>query len=109
MVKYLKTQEFGDLPICLSYSALKHFQEKTGKSLMEQGALQNIFGGEIEELLYFALESGFKKEKKDFNIKREQMEEILDDCLFDFVRLIPEFFPKEEEKPLPKSSKPQKK
>jgi|AntRauTorckE6833_2_1112554.scaffolds.fasta_scaffold26451_2 hypothetical protein len=109
MIKYLKTESFGELPIRIAYSALKRFQEKTGKSLMDEGALQNIYGGEIEDLLFYAIESGCKAEKKTFELKQDQMEEVLDECLFDFIKLIPAFFPKQEESAMPKASRPQKK
>jgi len=33
----------------------------------------------------------------------------LDECLFDFIKLIPAFFPKQEESAMPKASRPQKK
>lgn len=100
MIKYLKTEEHGDLPIRISYSALKKFQEKTNKSLMDKGGLNDLMSGDLEHLLYFSLESGYRaaKRKNEFKFKFEEMEEILDDCMFDFIKLIPEFFPKEDDK-----------
>ena len=94
MVKYLKVNN-EKLPVCIAYTALKKFQEQTGKSVMSQnGIMDDIFSGDLEYLLLFALESGYAKEGKECPYKKDDMAGLLDDCLFDFIKLIPEFFPK---------------
>lgn len=95
MIKHLKVKE-ENLPIRISYFALKKFQEETGKSLMGGEGLQDMFTGELEVLLFYGLQSGHKMEGKVFSYKKEQMEDILDMCLFEFIKLIPEFFPKDD-------------
>lgn len=95
MVKYLEVNK-EKLPIRISYSALKKFQEETGKSLMGGEGLKDIFTGELEVLLFYGLQSGFKIEQKVFPFKKDQMEDILDVTLFEFIKLIPEFFPKDD-------------
>jgi hypothetical protein len=46
-----------------------------------------------EPLLYYSLEKGHKIQNKEFNMTMEDMEEVLEDCFFEFVGLIPNFFP----------------
>jgi hypothetical protein len=111
MIKHLTLENGEKLPVRIAYSALKKFKEETGKSLMSEDALKDIFSGDVEVLLYYSLQKGFKVEGRPFEYKKEDMEDILDEVLFDFIKLIPLFFPKTDEidPPLPKASKPQKK
>jgi len=78
-------------PVRVGYYALKHFQEETGKTIsqLSQDDLQDY-----ESLLFYSLKQGHKKENKPFNFKKEQMEDVLDECFFEFMELIPDFFPK---------------
>lgn len=109
MIKYLKTDTKGDLPIRISYSALKKFQEKTDKSLMDNEGLSNMLSGDLEHLLFYALQSGYKAEGKKLDLEFGDMENILDECMFEFIKLIPAFFPKSDEKSLSKSAGEKKK
>lgn len=113
MIKYLETTK-GKLPVRISYFALKKYQEKTGKSaISSDGALSNMLSGDLEYLLYFALKKGHQSVEEDFKLEMKDMEDLMDEVFFDFIKLIPEFFPKNQpkqgEKTLPKSSKPEKK
>lgn len=113
MIRFIETQSYGKLPVRVSYSALKQYQLETGKeALSEEGMLDNMFTGELEILLFHALKRGFKLQGKEFTLKKEEMEDVLDECLFEFIKIIPEFFPKgqqEELSNLPKKSKTEKK
>jgi hypothetical protein len=89
MVKYLKING-KDHPIRVSYYALKMLKEKTGKSLenMESTDFETY-----EILLYYALERGAKKMGIPFEFQMDQMEDVMDEVFFEFMKLIPEFFP----------------
>ncbi len=77
-------------PVRVSYYALKKTKEATGRSL--SGIKDDDY--EIyEELLYHALVSGAKAEKKEVPFSKGDMENVLDDCFMQFVKLIPSFFP----------------
>jgi hypothetical protein len=79
-------------PIRISYAAMKHFSANTKKSIDDLGGDMNLY----EELLWQALRSGAKYCDADLELKREEMEDVLDHCFFDFVELIPGFFPKKK-------------
>lgn len=80
------------LPVKMGYRALKMMQKEHGVS-MEQ------IQGDIalyEPLLFYSLETGHKVEKKEFTFTMEDMEDMLEEVFFDFVALIPKFFPDAE-------------
>jgi len=82
------------LPIKLGYYTLKMMQKEHNVS-MEQ--LQGQF--ELyEPLLFYSLKQGHKVENIPFELTMEDMEMVLDDCLFEFIELIPSFFPMDLEK-----------
>jgi hypothetical protein len=92
----------GKFPIRVSYYVLKMLKEKDGIDF------NNIPDDDYkaqESLLFYALEKGHKVMGLPFNIKREQMEDIIDYCWQDFVKLIPEFFKAPTGGELPISSK----
>jgi hypothetical protein len=79
-------------PVKLGYYTIKKLQTEHGVSLEE------AMGGGIElfePMLFYALQQGYRAEKKDCPFKIEDMEQVLDDCFFDFVQLIPKFFPED--------------
>ena len=41
---------------------------------------------------YYALKKGYEKTDKEFPFSKDDMEKIMDEVYFDFLRLIPEFF-----------------
>lgn len=97
-------------PIRLRYLALEKFQEETGIKFQEMGVSDE--GQKLkyyEPLLFFSLESGAKAIKKELTLKREDMPEVLDECMWEFIQLIPKFMPEpEEEKDTPQESRGQK-
>lgn len=103
MVKFLISETYGKLPVRLSYYAIKMFQLETGKSL------EHIEFQEFEILLYYALQKGFQKTKKQFGFTNDQGEfiqftkenigDVADEVFTDFVKMIPEFFKKENSTP----------
>jgi hypothetical protein len=76
-------------PIRVSYFAMKHFQAATGKNIEE---LTSNDISAYEHLLYPAMQAGAKYCDTTLELKPEDMEYVLDECLFEFIELIPRFF-----------------
>lgn len=77
------------LPVKLGYHALKMLQK-------EKGATMDQIQGDIslyEPLLFYSLEQGHKIAKKEFTLTQDDMPDVLEDAFFEFVALIPKFFP----------------
>ena len=81
-------------PVRISYFVLKHLRAKTGKDI--DGIIDDMAA--YESLLYLALKSGAKYSGTDLDLKEEQMEDVLDECFFDFLSIIPTFFPEFKKK-----------
>lgn len=93
MVQYITYKE-KEYPIKVGYLALKRLKQETNKEL------QDITDSDFEiyeALLFFALEQGARVMEQKMVFERTQMEEVLDECFFDFVKKIPLFFPTAEE------------
>lgn len=90
MVQYL-TIGGKKHPIRISYFALKMLKAEAGVSL-EDIAKQDDFSA-YETLLFYSLMQGAKVTNQEFTIKREDIEMIMDEVFFDFIKLIPVFFP----------------
>ena len=105
MIKLLNTQSFGQLPVRLSYYALKMFQAETGRSFMF-GNSDELKFEDFEILLFYSVEKGCKANGRPFThvgtngqevpFTRDDMVDVLDECLMDFISMIPEFFPKKK-------------
>lgn len=89
MVQYITYKE-KQYPIRVSYRALKTLSGQGVEKLMSG----DFDMGAFEPLLWAALESGHTAEKKTLELKREDVEDILEECFTDFVGLLPLFFPK---------------
>ena len=90
MIEYI-TYKKKKYPIRISYVALNGFKKDTGKSFddMEGGIdLENY-----ESLLFHALRSGAKAEEIEMPFEKKDIEDILDECMMEFLELIPKFFP----------------
>ena len=80
------------LPVKMGYHALKMMQKEHGASMEQVQGDISLY----EPLLFYSLQQGHKIEKKEFNLKFEDMEDVLEECFFEFVGLIPKFFPDAE-------------
>ena len=88
MVKQIKCN--GEIhPISISYYAISKLEAETGKGIGDLGD-----GGLslYEPLFFYALEAGYRAEKKIFSIKREDIVFMLDECWLDFTSIMGEFF-----------------
>ena len=92
MVEYL-TYKDKKYPFRVNYYAIKHYQLETGKEL--DNVTTDIASTEI--LLWYALIAGHDFEDKELDLKRENMEFMLDVCLAEFNKLVLNFFPKTKE------------
>ena len=78
-----------ELPIRVSYYALKQYQKETGKDISSLD--DNIENLEI--LLYHAIVAGHKAEDKECTINRDDIELILDESMTQFNQIILNSFP----------------
>jgi len=75
-------------PIRVSYYALKQYQIETGKGIETlESDVTNL-----EILLHYAIIAGCKAEDKEFTLKREDMEFLLDESLPDFNKILTSSF-----------------
>jgi len=90
MIEYIK---YGGkkYPVRISTYAMKMFQKETEKNIADLMEVQDI--ALYEPLLYYSMVAGAKAEGAELDIKREDIEWVLDECFIEFVRLIPKFFP----------------
>jgi hypothetical protein len=88
MVKYINVNK-EELPVSISYYALEKLKQESGKAIGDWNENDISY---LEPLFFYALEAGFKAEKKVFDIKREDIIFMLDECWLDFSSLITEFF-----------------
>lgn len=93
MVKYIRYNE-KDYPVRVSYFALKRLKEDIGKSVSELG--EDDYEG-YESLLYYSLQRGAKMTGVSFDFKKEDMEDVMDECFFRFLEIVPQFFQSEED------------
>jgi len=88
----------NQFPVRISYYALKMFQATHSKNIEDIGNDMKLY----EDLLFFALESGARYTDTNMELTREDMEDVLDHCFFDFMQIVPQFFAKKKtEKSLP--------
>lgn len=88
-----------EYPVSVGYYALKHTSRELSKDGKEDLSIEKILSGNLESyepLFYYSLVAGHKKEGKELTIEREDIEFMLDDVLWEFISLIPKFFPTEK-------------
>jgi hypothetical protein len=91
-VKFLK-YEGEKIPYRISYLAIKGWQEETGKSLNDLDEVDKDLGL-LEPLVFHAITTGYKVNKQEMKFKREDIGLILDECMFDFMQGMGDFFQK---------------
>lgn len=96
MVEYI-TYNKERYPIRIGYYVFQNFQQKTGKSFNQAQAEIEKTGdlSMYETVLWLALQSGAKATQQELKLKQEDMIDVLDECLFEFIGLIPKFLPQE--------------
>jgi hypothetical protein len=94
MIEYIKYKG-KKYPVRISTYAMKMLQKETDKSVDDLMEVTDI--ALYEPLLYYSMVAGAKAEGSELDIKREDVEWVLDECFIEFVQLIPKFFPKNAE------------
>jgi hypothetical protein len=98
MIRFITFEE-QDYPVRVSYYALKMLKEELGRGLnpTDDGTDYDAY----ECLLFYALKKGHQKvtPNMEFPFKREQMEDVMDECYFEFMKIVPEFFSDETVEP----------
>jgi hypothetical protein len=92
MVKYINYKGKKH-PVKIGYYVLKMLKAETGKEITDVFQEGNTNLEIYEPLLFYALKKGAKDTDQEFAFKMEDMEDVLDDCLFDFIAMLPDFFP----------------
>lgn len=97
MVEYISYKN-KKYPVRVGYYALKHAtREVEEKNPGVKVEMEDVLSGNMEiyePLLFHSLVMGAKAMDKELtDIKREDMEFVLDECLFEFIAIIPKFFP----------------
>jgi len=90
MIEYIKYRG-KKYPIRISTYAMKMFQKETEKTVDDLMDINDI--ALYEPLLYYSMVAGAKAEGTELDIKKEDIEWVLDECFVEFVKLIPKFFP----------------
>lgn len=109
MVEYI-TYQGKQLPVRISFLAINNSEKdlkKMKKELKAQGDEPTELDY-LEPLLYHSLIAGHYAEKRVFDIKRDEVQYILDECLMEFADLAKKFSSKEGAKsanPMQKKSK----
>ena len=91
-VKFLK-YEGEKIPYRISYLAISEWQKETGKGLNDLDDIDKDMSL-IEPLFFHAIATGYKVNKEEMKWSREQISLILDECLFDFMEGMGDFFQK---------------
>lgn len=92
IIKYKKKE----YPISVGYYALKHASREAQEKGQQDLSMESIMSGNLENyepLLYYSLVMGAKLEEQELDLTRDDMEFVLNECMWDFIALIPKFFP----------------
>lgn len=86
MVEFIKYHGV-QYPVRISYKVIKNLKAETGKDI---GSLDDM--EILEPILYHGLISGCEAEGINMPFNRNEVENILDECMFEFIKIIPKFF-----------------
>ena len=77
------------LPVVVDYYVLMMLQKEHGTDLAALDGNLEVY----QPMLYYALQRGFKLQGKESPYKLEDMTDILGECFFELVAILPNFFP----------------
>jgi len=89
MIEYLN-YEGKKLPVKIGYYALKMLKAELGKEMSDIG--DDDFTA-YEILLFYGLEMGCRKTHTKFTWKKTDMEMLMEEVFYQFLDLLPKFFP----------------
>jgi hypothetical protein len=81
-------------PVQFGYEAYKMLQKKHGINIDD---VNSVNWENYEPALFYALKMGAEADGIEFTWKMPDMVKVLNECLWEFVALIPKFFPDVEE------------
>jgi len=84
-----------EYPVKVGYYALKHTAREIKETQNREIGIMDVLSDDItvlEPLLFHSMVMGARLEKQIFEIERKDAEYVLDECLPEFMRLIPKFF-----------------
>lgn len=84
-----------EYPVKVGYYALKHTAREIKETQGRDIGIMDVLSDDItvlEPLLFHSMVMGARLENQVFQIERIEAEFILDECLPEFMRLIPKFF-----------------
>lgn len=82
-------------PVRLSYRVFKGLKQDLGK--FDIRSLESLDPDIMEGMLWHGLVNGHRVTGQEMKFKRIDMEEVLDECMMEFLNIVPLFFPKKEE------------
>jgi hypothetical protein len=93
LVKHI-TYKGKEHPVRISYRAIKVLTQ-SGKNIDAENLLSGQEDSDMyEKILFIGLQSGYKAEDiTDFPFKESDMEDVLDEIFWEFLEIMPEFFP----------------
>lgn len=94
MVQYITYKE-KQYPVRLSYRVFKGLKKDLGKVNLKD--LESLDPDLLEAMMWHGLVVGHRFTGETLELKRQDMEDVLDECMFEFIELVPIFFPKKEE------------
>jgi len=97
MIDYIEYKN-KKYPFRVGYRALKKLKEKHNISSEDLAGTGDIGLEVYETILYWSLVSGAKAMDEKLSLKETDMEDVLDESMFDFIEKMPKFFPKEVKK-----------
>ena len=91
MVYYINYKE-QELPVFISHYAMKMLWKETQKTVDDVLQDNAGFNEANEVFLYYCLEAGHRKEKRVFELDKDEMQWILDDNFLKFQEIVRENF-----------------
>lgn len=88
MIKKLKYKG-KEYSFRIGYKALKGVVQELGREFNSAGDTFDFEGAEA--LLFHGLKQGAKSADQDFDLKRDEMEDVLDECFDDFIAAFVDF------------------
>jgi hypothetical protein len=89
MIKYIKYKD-KKYPLRIGYKAVKGVNADLGRDFSHNENGKFDFEG-AESLLFHGLKQGCEFTGQDFDLKREDMENVLEESLMDFISALPDF------------------
>ena len=86
MVKYITYQD-KKYPVRVSFLALQKTQDEIGSEIFTG---DNFNLKALIPLLYYSLDAGHHMERKIFEVKRDEIPYMLDECFKEFVQIVTE-------------------